>query len=87
MSGAVAAMRRLPNIVLPFPGGAVRSGSKIGSRYKALIASTNDAFCPTIRGQTARHKVVRIYGVAAAAGGTAVCDDLLDLRFFIRRRA
>ena len=51
---AVAAMRRLPNIVLPFPGGAVRSGSKIGSRYKGLIASTNDAFCPTIRGQTAR---------------------------------
>lgn len=49
---AVAAMRRLPNIVLPFPGGAVRSGSKIGSRYKGLIASTNDAYCPTIRGQT-----------------------------------
>lgn len=49
---AVAAMRRLPNIVLPFPGGAVRSGSKIGSRYKGLIASTNDAYCPTIRAQT-----------------------------------
>ena len=50
---AVAAMRRLPNIVLPFPGGAVRSGSKIGSRYKGLIASTNDAYCPTLRAQTA----------------------------------
>lgn len=49
---AVAAMRRLPNIVLPFPGGAVRSGSKIGSRYKGLIASTNDAYCPTLRAQT-----------------------------------
>ena len=43
---------KLPNIVLPFPGGAVRSGSKIGSRYKGLIASTNDAYCPTIRAQT-----------------------------------
>ena len=50
---AIAAMRRLPNIVMPFPGGVVRSGSKIGSRYKGLIASTNDAYCPTIRGQTA----------------------------------
>ena len=51
---AVDVMRRLPNIVLPFPGGIVRSGSKVGSRYKALIASTNDAYCPTIRGQTTR---------------------------------
>ena len=51
---AIEAMRLLPNVVMPFPGGIVRSGSKIGSRYKALIASTNDAFCPTIRGQTAR---------------------------------
>ena len=51
---AIEGMRRLPNVVMPFPGGIVRSGSKIGSRYKGLIASTNDAFCPTIRGQTAR---------------------------------
>jgi formylmethanofuran--tetrahydromethanopterin N-formyltransferase len=51
---AIDAMRRLLGIVMPFPGGVVRSGSKIGSRYKGLIASTNDAYCPTIRGQTAR---------------------------------
>ena len=51
---AIDAMRRLPNIVMPFPGGVVRSGSKVGSRYKGLIASTNDAYCPTIRGQVAR---------------------------------
>lgn len=51
---AIEAMRRLPNVIMPFPGGIVRSGSKIGSRYKALIASTNDAYCPTIRGQTGR---------------------------------
>ena len=49
---AVAAMGRLPNIALPFPGGVVRSGSKIGSKYKGLPASTNDAYCPTLRAQT-----------------------------------
>jgi formylmethanofuran--tetrahydromethanopterin N-formyltransferase len=36
-------------VILPFPGGIVRSGSKVGSRYKKLRASTNDAFCPTLR--------------------------------------
>jgi formylmethanofuran--tetrahydromethanopterin N-formyltransferase len=47
---AVAAIRRVPGVILPFPGGIVRSGSKVGSRYKKLRASTNDAFCPTLRG-------------------------------------
>src|SRR5438874_1602434 len=47
---AVAVMRRVPGVILPFPGGVVRSGSKVGSRYKKLRASTNDAFCPTLRG-------------------------------------
>jgi formylmethanofuran--tetrahydromethanopterin N-formyltransferase len=46
---AVTAMRQVPGIILPFPGGIVRSGSKVGSRYKALRASTNDAYCPTLR--------------------------------------
>ena len=45
---AAAAMRRVPDIVLPFPGGIVRSGSKVGSRYKKLKASTNDTYCPTL---------------------------------------
>jgi formylmethanofuran--tetrahydromethanopterin N-formyltransferase len=49
---AVAAMRAVPEVILPFPGGIVRSGSKVGSKYKGLIASTNDAYCPTIKGQT-----------------------------------
>jgi formylmethanofuran--tetrahydromethanopterin N-formyltransferase len=47
---AVAAMRRLPNVIMPFPGGVVRSGSKVGSKYAAAPASTNDAFCPTLIG-------------------------------------
>jgi formylmethanofuran--tetrahydromethanopterin N-formyltransferase len=48
---AVRAMSGLPGVILPFPGGIVRSGSKVGSRrIKSMIASTNDAFCPTLRG-------------------------------------
>jgi formylmethanofuran--tetrahydromethanopterin N-formyltransferase len=47
---AVLAIREVPGIILPFPGGIVRSGSKVGSRYKKLRASTNDAYCPTLRG-------------------------------------
>ena len=44
--------RRARGVILPFPGGIVRSGTKIGSRYKGLVASTNDAYCPTLRGRT-----------------------------------
>jgi len=47
---AAEAMQRIPGIVLPFPGGIVRSGSKVGSKYKFLKASTNDAYCPSLRG-------------------------------------
>jgi formylmethanofuran--tetrahydromethanopterin N-formyltransferase len=47
---AVAVIDGTPGIILPFPGGIVRSGSKVGSRsYQNMIASTNDAFCPTLR--------------------------------------
>jgi formylmethanofuran--tetrahydromethanopterin N-formyltransferase len=51
---AVAAMRRLPDVILPFPGGVVRSGSKVGSKYASSPASTNDAFCPSLIGLAAR---------------------------------
>lgn len=47
---AVAAIRSVDGVVAPFPGGIVRSGSKVGSKYKFLRASTNDAYCPTLRG-------------------------------------
>lgn len=49
---AVAAMQKIPNVIMPFPGGVVRSGSKVGSKYKGQKASTNEAFCPTLKGQT-----------------------------------
>jgi formylmethanofuran--tetrahydromethanopterin N-formyltransferase len=49
---AVEAMRRVPGVILPFPGGIVRAGSKVGAKkYKNMIASTNDAYCPTLRGR------------------------------------
>jgi formylmethanofuran--tetrahydromethanopterin N-formyltransferase len=50
---AVDAMRTVRGVVLPFPGGVVRAGSKVGAkRYKKMIASTNDAYCPTLRGRS-----------------------------------
>ena len=49
---AVEVMRKVRGVVLPFPGGIVRAGSKVGARrYKKMIASTNDAYCPTLRGR------------------------------------
>jgi formylmethanofuran--tetrahydromethanopterin N-formyltransferase len=50
---AVGEMRRVTDIILPFPGGIARSGSKVGSKYKNLRASTNTAFAPTLRGVVA----------------------------------
>jgi len=49
---AVEAAKKVDGVVLPFPGGIVRSGSKTTSKYKFLRASTNTAYCPTIRRQT-----------------------------------
>lgn len=47
----VDALADLPGVITPFPGGVVRSGSKVGSRYRGMVASTNEAFCPTLRGR------------------------------------
>ncbi|MEW5962074.1 MAG: formylmethanofuran--tetrahydromethanopterin N-formyltransferase [Pseudomonadota bacterium] len=47
---AVAAIAKVDDVITPFPGGIVRSGSKVGAKYKGMIASTNDAFCPTLKG-------------------------------------
>jgi formylmethanofuran--tetrahydromethanopterin N-formyltransferase len=78
---AADTMSALPDIILPFPGGIVRSGSKVGSRRsKSMIASTNDAFCPTLRAvtQTALPEGVNsvleivINGVDATAIATAM---------------
>ena len=57
-SNALSAVRRgveaiqpLGGVITPFPGGVARSGSKVGSRYKGLKASTSDGYCPTLRGR------------------------------------
>ena len=66
---AVNAIRRLPGVILPFPGGIVRSGSKVGSKYKKLRASTNDAYCPTLRG---------LVKTALPEGANAVYEIVID---------
>jgi formylmethanofuran--tetrahydromethanopterin N-formyltransferase len=48
---AAAAAMRVRDVILPFPGGIARSGSKVGSRYSGLVASTNESLCPTLRAQ------------------------------------
>jgi formylmethanofuran--tetrahydromethanopterin N-formyltransferase len=60
---AIEEMKKIPNVIMPFPGGVVRSGSKVGSKYKALNASTNDAFCPTLKGQTSSDLPVEVESV------------------------
>jgi len=48
---AVDRIAKLDRVITPFPGGVVRSGSKVGSRYPKLKASTSETYCPTLRGQ------------------------------------
>jgi formylmethanofuran--tetrahydromethanopterin N-formyltransferase len=67
---AVAAIEGTPGVILPFPGGIVRSGSKVGARrYASMIASTNDAYCPTLRPLTA---------TALPDGVNAVLEVVID---------
>ena len=67
---SVEAMSDSPGVILPFPGGIVRSGSKVGSkRYKGMIATTNDAFSPTLRAIT---------DTELSAGVNSVFEIVLD---------
>ncbi len=63
------AVRATPGVIAPFPGGVVRSGSKVGSRYKFLPASTNTAFCPTLR---------RLVPTQLGEGDGAVLEVVID---------
>ncbi|MEQ9409936.1 MAG: formylmethanofuran--tetrahydromethanopterin N-formyltransferase [Fuerstiella sp.] len=49
---AATAINDLEDVILPFPAGVVRSGSKVGSKYPQLKASTSHKWCPTLTGQT-----------------------------------
>jgi len=66
---AIQAIDPLPGVITPFPGGVARSGSKVGSRYKALKASTADAYCPTLRGRVPTH---------LAEGANAAYEIVID---------
>ncbi|MBD3255223.1 MAG: formylmethanofuran--tetrahydromethanopterin N-formyltransferase [Candidatus Lokiarchaeota archaeon] len=48
---SIEAIKDIKNVIAPFPGGVARSGSKVGSKYSFLGASTNDPLCPTLRGK------------------------------------
>jgi formylmethanofuran--tetrahydromethanopterin N-formyltransferase len=48
---AAEAAAQVPGVILPFPGGIAASGSKAGSRYSFSVASTYEAYCPTLREQ------------------------------------
>lgn len=54
---AVDAIDDVPGAITPFPGGIVASGSKVGSKYKFMNASTNEAYCPTLREKVPDSKV------------------------------
>lgn len=90
---AIEAMSQVRDVIMPFPGGVVRSGSKVGSRYKVLIASTNHHYCPTLKGavDTAlAEDVGAVYEIvidgftvdaiarATAVGVRAACEGPLD---------
>ncbi|MDR1021190.1 MAG: formylmethanofuran--tetrahydromethanopterin N-formyltransferase [Synergistaceae bacterium] len=67
---AVAAIRQMRGVALPFPGGMVRSGSQVGSRYKFLKASTNISYCPTIRSRAPDSELLE--------GDNAVLEIVID---------
>lgn len=66
---AVAAIAKVNDVITPFPGGIVRSGSKVGAKYKGMFASTNDAFCPTLSAATKSE---------LATGTLAVLEIVID---------
>jgi len=45
-----AIRRNVKYVITPFPGGIVRSGSKVGGlKYRKLGATTNHMYCPTLK--------------------------------------
>jgi formylmethanofuran--tetrahydromethanopterin N-formyltransferase len=48
-AAADAIRDRAPDVIMPFPGGVCRAGSKAGSLKYKMKASTNHPYCPTLR--------------------------------------
>jgi formylmethanofuran--tetrahydromethanopterin N-formyltransferase len=69
---AVRAIRKhVRGVITPFPGGIVRSGSKVGSlKYPKLRATTNHLYCPTLRGVVKESKVPE--------GVNSVCEIVIN---------
>ncbi|MHA1804807.1 MAG: formylmethanofuran--tetrahydromethanopterin N-formyltransferase [Promethearchaeota archaeon] len=67
---AIEAINNVENVIAPFPGGIARSGSKVGSKYSFLNASTNDRYCPTLR--------TKIENSALKEGDNCVYEVILD---------
>lgn len=90
---AIEAIRPLPGVITPFPGGTTRSGSKVGSKYRGVVASTNETFSPSLRHltQTRLPEQAKVafeividgmnaqqIGAAMKAGITAACESAGD---------
>jgi formylmethanofuran--tetrahydromethanopterin N-formyltransferase len=54
---AIEVVRPIDGVIAPFPGGVCRAGSKVGSKYKGLVASTAETYCPTLRDRVATQLV------------------------------
>jgi formylmethanofuran--tetrahydromethanopterin N-formyltransferase len=68
---AADAIEKVPGTITSFPGGIVASGSKVGSlKYKFMVASTNEKYCPTLREKVPDSKI--------PAGITAVYEIVID---------
>lgn len=68
---AVDAISGVCGVITPFPGGIVASGSKVGSKkYKFMGASTNEAYCPTLRD--------RVEGSKVPEGVKAIYEIVID---------
>ena len=80
-AAAAEAMREVAGVFLPFPQGVVGAGTKVGSRYKGLIASTNEAYCPTLRGRVENSQlpegITSVYEVVANGLDEAALADAM----------
>ncbi|MBN2518270.1 MAG: formylmethanofuran--tetrahydromethanopterin N-formyltransferase [Candidatus Altiarchaeota archaeon] len=65
---AVNAINRIPGAITPFPAGICASGSKVGSRYPFLSASTDEGMCPSL-------EVNKL-----PAGTRSVCEIVIDAK-------
>jgi len=83
---AVEAIKEVCGVITSFPGGIVGSGSKVGSKkYKFMNASTNELYCPTLKGKVAGSKIpddvngvfeIVIDGVSEAAVSQAMAQGI-----------